>query len=378
MKASATELPTNRVPSISNRSEKRNPLVSDHTKNITMKVQTSENSELMCQSKKKEIIKSKIKTDEYTATVELKDVQEESNGVSIESHQLTEKKNAEEKIDKEISIEISEEKNNGKVPEDIESNENDSQTKLKDNSKEEIIDVEIISLIDIPQDSVERSKSDEVVGSTTSELPQKIEKPHDDETIDETTDDDPSFICYDSSIMLKDVKIKLNDCLKENSKLMDSVNENTSVSDSFKDLSFGRTLRTLSGRSSIGRMRHVTIRQRPMTPNDSLFVNCSGMSTNQEEPLRFASEFPNSFSSGTPIDRKRKIDTDIEPSTKKIKKDEGGLLNTSLEYLKIFRKPLQVNRGYNFNFNNKIDITEDSSKLDIEETAEPKKWCILM
>ncbi|KAF7996376.1 hypothetical protein HCN44_002008 [Aphidius gifuensis] len=422
--AVVTELPTNRVSQTSNKSEKRNSLLIDNTKKPTMKVQTTETTDLICQTKKKDIGKSKIKNDdnnqvsiEQEKETSQQQQQETTNGKTIDTKQEVqvinevqiineiqlEKEEKEEKKDTTNGISDNK-KNNGTVPENVDKIKTDEKinteeiNKKNNTSKDDVNDDDIISLIDIPEDNVvtETTKSDEIVGSTTSESsPKKSDnnnKDQNNEIIipeskinqDEpmTNDDDPSFISYDSAIMLKDVKIKLNDCLKDNNKLMDSVDENTSISESFKDLSFGRTLRTISGRSSLGRMKHVTIRQRQMTPNDSLFVNCSGMSTNQDDQMRFAFEYSDSIKSGTPIDRKRKIDTDIEPSAKKVKKDEGGIFNTSLEYLKKLRRPLQVstpnNQEYKCNINDKMDITEDASKIDIDETAESKRWCILM
>ncbi|XP_011304007.1 uncharacterized protein [Fopius arisanus] len=192
-------------------------------------------------------------------------------------------------------------------------------------------------------------------------------------------DEDPSFVSYDSTIMLKDVQIKLNDCLRENSKLLDVTDPNASISDAFKDLSFGRTLRGISGRSSIGRMRHVTLRDRPLTPNDSLFVNTSASFS--QDDFRYTSNLSTPNRNGTPLDRKRKLGTEANDSAKKPRQEESSIFNTSLEYIKNLRRPVQVStpnpKGFKFDLGEKSEGNNENISVGVDPTAE-KKWCVVM
>lgn len=243
------------------------------------------------------------------------------------------------------------------------------------------------------------SYSVDIVESTTSEVSEMSESvsqsdiQKDKERIDDATND-ASFISYDSSIMLKDIQIRLNDCLKDNSKLYDVSNTEDVSNQLLKDLSFGKTLRNISGRHSIGRMRHVTLRERRISPNSSLFVNTSTTSMPQDEGveskiLHYGSGLlSDSFSNGSPFDRKRKIETERCNSTKKQKTNEEGssLLNTSINLLKGLRLPsMQVSTPkatpYKFE-STKLDISgikNDDNKMTAEVPIEStKKWCVIM
>ncbi|XP_024890978.1 uncharacterized protein LOC112466871 isoform X1 [Temnothorax curvispinosus] len=242
------------------------------------------------------------------------------------------------------------------------------------------------------------SYSVDIVESTTSEVSEMSESvtqsdtQNDKEKIDDAAND-ASFISYDSSIMLKDVQIRLNDCLKDNSKLYDVSNSEGMPSQHLRDLSFGKTLRNISGRHSIGRLRHVTFRERRISPNSSLFVNTSTMSMPQDEGteakvLHYGSGLlSDSFSTnGSPLDRKRKIETENWSSVKKQKTDgEGSLLSTSINLLKGLRIPsMQVSTPkatpYNFD-STKLDISgikNDDNKMTAEPTESTKKWCVIM
>ncbi|XP_063993540.1 uncharacterized protein LOC135171125 [Diachasmimorpha longicaudata] len=231
----------------------------------------------------------------------------------------------------------------------------------------------------------EANPADVLVESTTSETsPSDLksqENPSDSNGDQVKPQDDPSFVSYDAAIMLKDVQIKLNDCLRDNSKLMDVTDPNASVSEAFKDLSFGRTLRGISGRNSIGRMRHVTVRDRQRTPNDSLFVNTSSASFSQNDALRFTSGFLESSSpNGTPLDRKRKREAQGSDSVKKPRYEGNSILNTSLEYIKNLRRPVQVStpnpKGFKFDIGEKMEGSESTTGVD--STGEAKKWCVVM
>ncbi|KYQ50241.1 hypothetical protein ALC60_10695 [Trachymyrmex zeteki] len=239
---------------------------------------------------------------------------------------------------------------------------------------------------------------DNVVESTTSELSETSESiiqsdiQKDKESIDDTIND-PSFISYDSSIMLKDVKIRLNDCLKDNLKLYDVSNTEGIPNQLLKDQSFGRTLRNISGRHSIGRMRHVTLRENRISPNSSLFVNTSTMSMPQDEGIESkilpygAGLLSDSFSmNGSPLDRKRRIETGNWSSAKKQKTDEeSSIFNTSINLLKGLRIPsMQVSTPkatpYKFE-STKLDISgikNDDNKMTAEPMESTKKWCVIM
>lgn len=244
-----------------------------------------------------------------------------------------------------------------------------------------------------------QSCSVDIVESTTSEISELSESvsqndtQKDKERIDDTMND-ASFVSYDSTIMLKDVQIRLNDCLKDNSKLYDVSNTDDMPNQLLKDFSFGKTLRNISGRHSIGRMRHVTFREKRISPNSSLFVNTSAMSMPQDEGteskhLHYGSGLlSDSFSTnGSPLDRKRRIETENWGSAKKQKSDEesSSILNTSINLLKSLRIPMQVSstpKATPCKFETKLDISgvkDDDNKMTAEPTAEStKKWCVIM
>ncbi|KYM88920.1 hypothetical protein ALC53_02686 [Atta colombica] len=242
------------------------------------------------------------------------------------------------------------------------------------------------------------SCSVDIVESTTSELSETSESiiqsdiQKDKESINDTIND-PSFISYDSSIMLKDVKIRLNDCLKDNSKLYDVSNTEDIPNQLSKDQSFGRTLRNISGRHSIGRMRHVTLRENRISPNSSLFVNTSTMSMLQDEGIESkvlpygTGLLSDTFSTnGSPLDRKRRIETGNWSSAKKQKIDEesNNIFNTSINLLKGLRIPsMQVStpKATPYKFESKLDISgikNDDNKMTAEPIESTKKWCVIM
>ncbi|CAD6238964.1 GSCOCG00008579001-RA-CDS [Cotesia congregata] len=226
-----------------------------------------------------------------------------------------------------------------------------------------------------------QSQLDTVESTTSESVPTEKEQPNKFEDNFQAKEDDVSFISYNSTIMLKDVQIKLNDCLKDNSKLMDVTDPNASMSESFRDLSFGCTLRKISGRNSIGRLKHVTLRQRQMSPNDSLFVNTSNVSFSHDRST-FMSELSDSPDpNSSRLNRKRKL-TENDHSVKKFKTDQNySILNTSLEYLKNLRKPIQVStpkaQGYKFEYDKKPNNSDSTTDI-AEEAIETKKWCLIM
>lgn len=203
---------------------------------------------------------------------------------------------------------------------------------------------------------------------------------------EESISKDVSFVSYDPSIMLKDIQIKLNDCLKENSKLLDTshASQVNSPSQTAKDQSFGKTLRNISGRRSLSRMRHVTLREHRYSPNDSLFVNTSGASLIPDDAadfkiLRYSTGLADTLSvtNGSPAERKRKHETADWNSAKKQKTEsENSLLNSSISVLKGLRRPIQVSTPVG-------ELKFQSSKLDLDEEGKEageaaKKWCVVM
>lgn len=239
------------------------------------------------------------------------------------------------------------------------------------------------------------SYSVDIVESTTSELSEASENVPQCDTQKEKKPEqsqhkDVSSVSYDSSILLKDVQIKLNDCLKENFKLFNVTQKELGTpNQSAKDQSFGKTLRSISGRNSLSRMRYVTMRDQRMSPNSSLFVNTSTMSLPQDESsdfkiLRYSSGMSDTFSTnGSSVDRKRKSDSEIWSSTKKQKttESENSLLNTSISLLKGLRRPVQVSTPnvtpYKFQ-SNKLLTNDDDSEIINEPIESTKKWCIIM
>ncbi|KAK0162766.1 hypothetical protein PV327_006516 [Microctonus hyperodae] len=254
----------------------------------------------------------------------------------------------------------------------------------KEKNEENLLILPIIEDNEHVENKDVQSGSD-LVGSTTSESsPMKDVENYSNKKDSNTLSkeiEDVSLISYDSNIMLKDVQIKLNDCLKDNSKLLDVTDPNASMSEAFKDLSFGRTLRGISGRGSLRRLKNVTVRERLLTPNDSLFVNTSGASQLHDQSRYSDINSPYQKSSSH-HDRKRKLNDDGNESTKKFKTDENyGLLNTSFEYLRNLRKPIQVSTpnasGYKFNIDGK-KTNDNDHVIAMEQMDEPKKWCVIM
>ncbi|XP_072759963.1 uncharacterized protein [Anoplolepis gracilipes] len=288
-----------------------------------------------------------------------------------------------------------EEKLNDKQPKDDSLGEElQSQDQLKNgiNEKEEI---------QSETQTDTESYSVDIVESTTSELSETSESISQNDTqkekekINDVVNNEAS-VSYDSSMlkdsyMLKDVHVMLvrSDCMKDNSKL-DASNIEGTPNQLSKDLSFGRTLRNISGRHSIGRSRHITLRDR-ISPNSSLFVNTSDMSIAQDEgtdskALHYSSLLSDLYPrNGSPLDRKRKIETANWDSTKKQKTDDGSSsLNTSINLVKGFVKPLLISTPkstpYKFE-STKLDISgikDDDNKVTTETTESTKKWCVIM
>ncbi|XP_051163796.1 uncharacterized protein LOC127283148 [Leptopilina boulardi] len=228
-----------------------------------------------------------------------------------------------------------------------------------------------------------------IVESTTTEIPEASEQQFDIKEKDKLNEDvtaETPCVSYDSSITLKNVQIKLNDCLKDNSKSSEE-NREQSVESIYKDVSFGKTLRTISGRRSLSRLRHVTLREHNrLSPNNSLFVNTSAMSQDDDfKVLRHRTGLSDSISSnGTLSERKRKLCAEESNSSKKLKTEsESSFFNSSLELLKSFRRPIQVStpniEGYKFQ-TDKLNLGKDKTnvKMDLNDTQHGNKWCTIM
>ncbi|XP_020284378.1 uncharacterized protein DDB_G0290301-like isoform X2 [Pseudomyrmex gracilis] len=326
---------------------------------------------------------------------------QEKEEVSLENSNIETKESQQEEQDEDIKLTLETESvtengdnkstDNKQPQDDQKTTGTAAQEELKNgiNDKEEIQS-------EVPTDT--ESYSVDIVESTTSEVSETSESvsqsdlQKDKEKDDTVNNDDASFITYNSSIMLKDVQIRLNDCLKDNSKLFEVSNTEDTPSLQSKDLSFGKTLRNISGRHSINRMRHVTLRERRISPNSSLFVNTSTMSIAHDEGaeskvLHYNSDvlsktFP---TNGSPLERKRKIETAEWESSKKPKTaNESGLLNTSLGFLKGFSR-MQVStpkatNPYKFTSTrlNISGIRDDDDTIKAESTESTKKWCVIM
>lgn len=357
----------------------------DHTEQTSSKPQTSTTIQEVLNSASvasKTISQEKEKVLVETIIVRspIKEMEEDNDIKLIFDMEKSPKKNGEEKL-------------NDKQPKgDSPGEELKDQLKNGTNEKEEIQSE--------TQTDTRESYSVDIVESTTSELSETSESisqsdtQKDKEKIDDSVTNEASA-SYDSSMlkdsyMLKDVHVMLvrSDCVKDNSKLLDVSNRESTPSQLSKNLSFGKTLRNISGRHSIGRSRSI-FRDR-ISPNSSLFVNTSDMSIAQDEGieskvLHYSSLLSNSFPrNGSSLDRKRKIETGNWDSAKKQKTYEESSLNTSINLVKGFVKPMLISTPkstpYNFE-STKLDISgikDDDNKITTETTESTKKWCVIM
>ncbi|XP_011504374.1 PREDICTED: putative uncharacterized protein DDB_G0289963 [Ceratosolen solmsi marchali] len=261
---------------------------------------------------------------------------------------------------------------------------------LLETNKEDSVQKELQTLVKEVHEHLETgtdSYSVDVVESTTSEVSDTTESatPLEAKSEDIIQDENNDAISYDSSIMLKDVKIKLNDCLKDTKPEEDNADQGLSEY-VHKETTFGQTLRTISGRNSIGRMRHITIRDRQPSPNSSLFVNTSNISLSEEnindyKILRRCNTVSELTSSNGTLflDRKRKLITESISELKKPKIEESNLWNASFGFLKYpfsLRRPIQVSTPYKFQVEKHDLIASKESKTD--DSGIIKKWCVIM
>lgn len=353
----------------------------DHTEQTSSKPQTSTKTiQEVVSVGSKTISQEKEGVLFENVSIEIKEMEDDNDIKLIFDMEKSPKKNGEEKL-------------NDKQPKDDSPTEElKDQLKNGTNEKEEIQSE--------TQTDTTESYSVDIVESTTSELSETSESISQSDTqknkekIDDIVTNEASA-SYDSSMlkdsyMLKDVHVMLvrSDCVKDNSKLFDVSNRESTPSQLSKNLSFGKTLRNISGRHSIGRSRSI-LRDR-ISPNSSLFVNTSDMSIAQDEGiepkvLHYSSLLSDSFPrNGSSLDRKRKIETRIWDSGKKQKTDEESSLNTSINLVKGFVKPMLISTPkstpYKFE-STKLDISgikDDDNKITTETTESTKKWCVIM
>ncbi|XP_076677930.1 uncharacterized protein LOC143374015 isoform X2 [Andrena cerasifolii] len=268
----------------------------------------------------------------------------------------------------------------------------------EDLQSESQTDTESLSVEVLESTTSEVSEVSEIVSQNDEEKEKEKEKEKEEKEKEEkekeklvaiAKETDVSFVSYDPAIMLKDVQIKLNDCMKENSKLFETSSaEHDTLTQPPKDsMSFGKTLRSMSGRRSLSRMRHVTLREHRYSPNNSMFVNTSMASLPSDETedfkiLRYSIGLsdPMSATNGSSTEKKRKHDGEEWSSALKKQKteSENSLLNTSISLLKGLRRPIQVSTPVSeMKFQSgKLDLTDEESNKSMNENA--KKWCIIM
>lgn len=385
------------------------------------KIDTIESSEIIGDDKKNEATEAepdgKLKDDEESRdkivepAPEIESVENQSAQLKVQLNtegitQLLENDDSKEETeeheaklnltieDSPLKINLKEELNGSDEPEAIEEElqlpaepqkENGHVADEKDDQNEDPADTESCSVDVVESTTSEVSEASEPAQiepeeTTAKEIPAQLAK------------DDVSFVSFDASIMLKDVQVRLNDCLKDNSQLFEVTNEERSISEpACKDSSFGRTLRNISGRHSINRMRHVTVRSR-LSPNSSLYVNMSSVSLPDEDIrdhkiLRHRTGLSSTLTcNGTPAERKRKREHEVSSDAKKVKTEsESSLFNTSIGILQGLRRPIQVSTpnvgAYKFK-PEKLDIsgivTNDDKVVAQEESGIAKKWCNIM
>ncbi|CAK9794773.1 hypothetical protein ANTPLA_LOCUS109 [Anthophora plagiata] len=340
--------------------------ISEVQEDTVNKEAVAEDESTVCQEKEQNSNESKEIEEQEEIDLNLS-YETEDNVAKVQAEE-TNDKNSKEEIKEESSAAVPTAKNGVLEKEEL---QNESQT-----------DTESYSADGLEFTTSEISETSE--SASQHDVPKKKES-------EVNTGKDTAFISYDPSIMLKDVQIKLNDCLKENSKSSDTsssggggINVSSLSQPSKGGMSYGKTMRSISGRRSLNRMRHVTIRDHRYSPNDSMFVNTSTASLGSEDSvdfkiLRYNTGLSDTVSAtnGSPTEGKRKHEMDDWNLTKKQKTEsENSLFNSSVGLLKGLRRPIQVSTPIS-------ELKFHSSKLDLEEEAKPanedtKKWCVIM
>ncbi|XP_078032697.1 uncharacterized protein LOC144467675 isoform X2 [Augochlora pura] len=300
------------------------------------------------------------------------------------------------------SVKALEEKSNEEPPRDTENDEPEGKENkdVRIESESNVQENEVVqseSLNGTENITAETAESSRSVLSEVCASPSPNDARKDKEKEELTTQKDESFVSYDPTILLKDVQIKLNDCMKENQKLPETTRtdreeeqeeEQEMPSRPYQDLSFGKTLRSISGRRSLSRMRHVTIREQRYSPNNSMFVNTSGTSFMPDEIedfkiLRYSTGVSEtiSASNGSSMEKKRKHDFKEDWSSKKQKIDtENSLLNTSISILKGLRKPIQASTPVaELKFQgDKLDLSDNERDKLANDQSSKVRWCTVM
>lgn len=221
-------------------------------------------------------------------------------------------------VEEDSSIKLQEKQSEEVSEEGKETVESKSQSEKEDLHSESQTDTESYS-VDVLESTTELSE--------VSETPSQNESQE--KKLQETVKTDT--VSYDPAITLKDVQIKLNDCMKESSKC-----EANDTPIPPRDLSFGKTLRNISGRRSLSRMRHVTLREQRYSPNNSMFVNTSGASLLPDDAedfkiLRYSTGLSDTLSTNGMSERKRKHEEEWSSAKKPKPESENSLLNTSID-----------------------------------------------
>ncbi|XP_014615164.1 PREDICTED: myotubularin-related protein DDB_G0290005-like [Polistes canadensis] len=273
-------------------------------------------------------------------------------------------------------------------------------------------ELEELPVIQVVNDDVKEKKSSQteseagtescsvdIVESVTSELSEASEPPSQQETQKERENSELNAkneilgINYDASVTLKDVQIKLNDCLKEKLKHVEVCESDDNISNLSASNTFGKTLRNISGRSAIDRFRHSSSYDFWVSPNNSQSTNISMSQSPQRETtntkiLRYSTGLSDVMSSnGSFVEGKRKFGDSPESNTtlKKQKTEQSSLLNTSMDIIRELRKPIQIstpNISYKVQSDklNISEINDSNDKFLPTHTTEDgtKKWCVIM
>jgi len=369
--------------------------------NEAVKIELVVNKEFIDDGASEQMQELQIPTNtlQEVVSVENEIVLQEKEELPLENNTIT--KEVEEQEDNDIKLTFEadqspvkneEEKSNSKESKD--ENEEESPVQIENELKNGINEEEFR-----PSEvqTNNESYSEDIVESTTcdvSEMQESITQSDAQKNKAKIDDivNDTSFISYDPSIMLKNVQIRLNDCLKENSNLFDVSNKSKDIELKIskyltKEVSFGKTLKDISGRRMI-RLRD-TPRERRISSNSSLYVNTSMISQDEETESKalhytFSDSFP---TNGSQLDRKRKIDAEEYSIIKKQKMDgNSSLINRSTNLMKNICSPyimkVSTPKAASFNFEpSKLDISgikDDDNKITAESIESTKKWCVIM
>jgi len=374
----------------------------ENRNNEAVKIELVVNKEFVDDGSSEQIRELQIPTNtlQEVVSVENEIVLQEKEELPLENNTIT--KEVEEQEDNDIKLTFEADQSPVKNEEERSSNK-----QSKDENEEDLSPVQIENELKngINEEEVRPSEiqtnnesySEDIVESTTCDVSEMQESVTQSDAqnkakIDDIVNNDTSFVSYDPSIMLKNVQIRLNDCLKENSNLFDVSNKSKDIELKIskyltKEVSFGKTLKDISGRRMI-RLRD-TPRERRISSNSSLYVNTSMISQDEGTESKalhytFSDSFP---TNGSQLDRKRKIDAEEYSTMKKQKMDgNSSLLNRSTNLMKNICSPyimkVSTPKAASFNFEpSKLDISgikDDDNKITAESIESTKKWCVIM